>query len=199
MNITICGVGNVGSQIAYGCILHPKLSVLQLRLVDIDEKRLHAEVADLKQAAEILHNYFVQVEATSEIKESDIYVIAAGRSSDDRESLWEANKPLVENYMAKISKVCHERSMVVMVTNPSTRLAQLALNYVPFVIPAGSMLDNARWRLCNVTGTHEKPTIQQKYLEVKDGKGHTAFAPATETIIRILQWEEGFGCHGKGL
>jgi malate/lactate dehydrogenase len=191
-SVTVIGCGAVGSQIAYGCILHPKLSVLQLRLVDIDEKRLNAEVADLKQAAEILHNYFVQVEATSEIKESDIFVIAAGRSSDDRESLYEFNKPIVENYMAKISKVCHERSMVIMVTNPSTQLAQLALNYIPFVIPAGSMLDNARWRLCKVAGSHEKPNIQQKYHEVKDGKGHTAFAPATEAINLILRWCEGF-------
>jgi malate/lactate dehydrogenase len=182
-------VGHVGIVIAFGCVMHPSLSDdLILYLLDIDNKKLIGESADLQQAVEILHSS-AKIIPTNDIPEADVYVIAAGRSLDDRESLYEENKKIIENYLPEISRKRHENSLVLMVTNPSTKLAQLALNYVPLVIPIGNLLDNARLRLCKATGSHEKPDIQAKYLEVRENKGWTAFAPATECLIRILQWK----------
>jgi malate/lactate dehydrogenase len=177
----------VGIAVAYGCVLLPSLSEdLKLYLLDIDEKKLMAEVADLQQAAEIL-NSNAKIEAVHDIQESDAYVISAGKGGGDRDALYEENRKIIENYMPEISRKRHENSLTLIITNPSTRLAQLAMNHIPLVIPTGNMLDNARLRLCKVSGRHEKPDIQQKYLEVKDGK-NPAFAPATECLVRILQW-----------
>lgn len=189
MKVCIIGAaGHVGSAIAYACVLHPRLSdELTLYLLDIDEKKLKSEAADLQQAMEVLHSN-AKIIPTLEIPESDCYVIAAGKNGADREALYEENKKIIENYMPEISRKLHENSLVLIVTNPSTRLAQLALNYVPLVIPIGNLLDNARLRLCKVSGSHEKPDIQAKYLEVNEGK-NPAFAPATECLVRILQWE----------
>lgn len=190
MIITILGVGNVGSAVAFIVALHPELSEnLKLFLLDTDEKKLKGEVADLQQAVEILHSN-ADVMAVRDIHESDIYVFCMGKNGSDREELYNANKPIAEEYLKRIAEVRHENSIVLMMTNPSHRLSQIALEYVPLAIPIGSLLDNARLRLCKATGTHERPEIQKKYMEAKEGKGYTNFAPATECLIRILQWKQ---------
>jgi len=194
MRIEIVGCGNVGSLVAYGCILHPTIRcyLKELNLIDIDEKKLAGEIADLTQMKEMIPICEDKKITSNPISESDIYVICAGKSNDDREMLYEDNSKIVREYLEKIATVRKENSILLMVTNPSGKLAQLALDYVPLVIPIGNLLDNARLRLCKATGKHEKPSIQSEYLKVKECKGYSSMAPATEVLIRILQYTIGF-------
>jgi malate/lactate dehydrogenase len=183
--VTIIGAaGNVGTAISFG-LLWGEMLVSNLDLIDIDDKKLQGEISDLRQAIEIKGLPRMKIESIIDPRESDFYVICAGKSSDNRESLYETNLPIINHYMAKIAEVRKEDSIVLMVTNPSTRLTKVALDYVPYVIPIGNMLDNARLRLCKVNGSHEKPDIQKKYLETKNGKGYSNWAVSTEVISVI--------------
>jgi malate/lactate dehydrogenase len=191
MNITIIGCGAVGSQIAFGCLLHPYLRKdLTLKLLDIDEKRLEGEYEDLIQAAEMLKGE-TSISIETKIPPSHVYVIAAGKTSSNREEVFEENSKIVRECMEQIASNYHcQTSMVLMVSNPSHKLAQIALEYVPVVIPTGNILDNARLNQCYATGKHESPNIQGEYLKVKNFKGFSAFAPAVEALERIYQWKK---------
>lgn len=186
----VIGCGNVGTAICYGLLL--KNSFHTIHMIDIDKIRLKAEVADLTQAARVLGSK-VEFEAIEEPREADFYILVCGRAGDDdRTKLYETNAPIIEEYSAKIAKVRHEKSVILIVSNPSTRLAQDALRHNPVVIPIGNRLDNARLKMCRASGAHEKPDIQGKYLDVKEGKGYTSFAPASEVLKIISEFGYGF-------
>lgn len=193
MHIEIIGCGNVGSQIAFGCLLHSTIRcyLKELNIIDIDEKKVRGEIADLTQMKEMISLTDNIKIVSHPISEADIYVISAGLTSDDREKVYEVNSKIVKEYLERIQKIRKENSLVIMTTNPSHKMAQLALEYVPLVIPTGTMLDNSRLRLCKVCGTHEKPNIQEKYLEVKENKSYTSYAPATEVLVRIVEYIHG--------
>jgi L-lactate dehydrogenase len=189
MNITICGIGRVGSAIAFGLVLTE--NDFELDLIDIDKKKLCGEIADLEQAVEVLHKN-IKIEIVENPRESDYYIICCGKSGSDRESLYEHNKDIILPYLEMIARVRKENSWVLMVTNPSGRLSQLAMEYTPLVIPIGNKLDNARLRLFKVISRHETPEIQDKYREVAINKGYTAFAPASECLSIIQRLNRGF-------
>lgn len=183
MKITVIGgAGKVGSQVAFGLIILN--DCFKLDLIDIDKKRLYGEMADMKQAAEVLRKQ-ITIENVEEPRGSDYYVICAGRSGSDRLALYDDNKKIILPYIQMIARERYEESVVLMVTNPSTKLTQMALDYLPLVIPIGNKLDNARLRLCQVNASHEMPSIQAKYSEVAINKGWTAFGVAAEVISNI--------------
>jgi malate/lactate dehydrogenase len=178
-------MGFVGSAVAY-TLLHIPICCEEIDMIDIDKAKLRGEIADLKQAAEVMRKR-ITIEETEEPRESDLYIICAGKSSQDRESLLEANKEVVEPYLREISRVRKEGSILFMVTNPSAALSKIALDYMPYVFPIGNMLDNARLRLSQINSPHEKPEVQKKYLEVKEGKGYTNWAVASEVAELIVK------------
>jgi malate/lactate dehydrogenase len=193
MDTTIIGAGRVGVQIAYGLILEGFNIKNRIDLIDIDKQRLIGEIADLKQASEVLRKTN-EISAVEEPRESDFYIITAGKCGSDRMALYEDNKKIIIPYLEAIARVRREDSVIMMVTNPSTMLAKLALDYVPLVIPIGNKLDNARLRLCRVNAPHEKPDIQEKYKEVASNKGYTNFGVASEVLTYI---ELYYGFTGK--
>ncbi len=194
-SVTIFGVGKVGSTIAFSCIIKELCDSIDL--IDTDYERLASEHSDLVQAKET-YKKRISVALPIEPRESDVYVICAGnrRGNDkgSREVLYIKNRETVIRILEKIKKVRKENSLVLMVTNPSTQLSKDALDYVPLVIPCGNLIDNARLRLCKVQGSHEKPDIEQKCLDVVNGKGYTNYAITTEVLLRIIQWQRGLDC-----
>jgi len=191
-HFTIIGCGHTGSQIAFSLVLTE--DNFSLDLIDTDKKKLYGEMADLKQASEVLHKN-IKIESAEEPRESDFYIISCGKSGNDRESLFKENRVIILPYLAMISRARKEDSWVMMVTNPSGRLSQLALDYIPLVIPIGNRLDNARLRLCQVNASHEKPNIQMKYYEVAVNKGYTAFGVTAE-VIQLLKYSIGLNSLG---
>lgn len=198
MRVTIYGLGNVGSAVAFGCIREAIASadVNQIDLIDTDIKKLYGEYSDLVQATEVFHRK-IEICLPIQARPSDVYVIAVGTAVPiteakegfySREMLFQENIDVVMPIIKEIKQVRHENSLVLMVTNPSNMLAQQALEHIPLVFPIGSMLDNARLRLTKVEGSHEKPNIQKKYADVKKYKGYTNWACAGEVLMRISQW-----------
>lgn len=194
-SVTIFGVGKVGSTIAFSCILKDVCESIDI--IDTDLVSLVSQHSDLLQAKET-HNRRTKIAMPIEPRESDVYVICAGErrgtNKCSREVLYKENFTVVKPILEQIKKVRKENSLVLMVTNPSTELSKLALDYVPLVFPCGNLIDNARLRLCRVQGPHEKPDIEQKCLDVVNGKGYTNFAIATEVLVRINQWRSGLNC-----
>jgi len=183
--VTIFGTGNVGSQIAYQLII----SGYSVDLIDTDSKALFGQYNDLLQAKEIADHPYTELTCPLVPRESDIYIIAAGSKvehGNDRNLLFKKNSVIVEEIAKIIAKVRNEDSMTLMVTNPTTELAKLALDHIPNVLPVGNMLDNARLRLSKVSGSHEKPDINNQYELVKNNKGHTCFGVTTE-VIKVIK------------
>lgn len=179
---TIIGCGNVGASIAFGLVLTK--DNFELDLIDIDRIKLAGEIADLKQACEVMHKN-IRIESVEEPRKSDCYIITAGKAGIDRNILYEENSKIILPLIKTIAKVNGEDSWVLMVTNPSHRLAQLALEHIPRIIPIGNKLDNARLRLSKVTASHENPEIQSQYHEVIMNKGYTNWATACEVLDYI--------------
>lgn len=176
---TVLGSGHVGSAISFSLVLTQ--NDFELDIIDIDKKKLNGEIADLEQAVEVLHKN-IKVDSRDEPRESDYYIICCGKSGNDRESLYENNRLIILPYLEIIARVRKENSWIFMVTNPSGRLSQLALEYSPLVIPIGNKLDNARLRMFKVISRHEKPEIQDKYREVSINKGFSQWGVTAEVI-----------------
>jgi malate/lactate dehydrogenase len=185
MLVTVFGLGNVGSQIAYQLVLDGSFSV---DLIDSDSKALFGQYHDLLQAKEIANYPYTEISCPLVPRESDFYIICAGSKvehGNDRNLLFKKNSVIVEEIAKMIAKVRKEDSITLMVTNPPTELTKLALDYIPNVLPVGNMLDNARLRLSKVSGSHEKPNIDDQYNLVKENKGHTCFGITTE-VMRVI-------------
>jgi malate/lactate dehydrogenase len=193
MKITIIGMGNVGSLTAFSCLMQHDM-IIDLDLIDINQVKAKSEAADLLQAAEV-QGIKRDIHIVDSPKESDIYIIALGSplrdGSTDRISKYDSYKGIITDYAEMISRVRKEHSTLLIVTNPSTMLATDAMRHLPFVIPVGNLLDNARYRLCCVSGSHEKPDILKKYLEVKSGKD-TQFGVVSEIMQYIMWHHQGF-------
>ncbi|RLG45339.1 MAG: hypothetical protein DRN81_02110 [Thermoproteota archaeon] len=192
-SVTVFGLGKVGSQIAYQLAMDNHFGPIYL--IESDEKTLEGHYNDLVQSIEVYNSdSYMQygndrlVCPTKPIP-TDFYIICAGtriEHGNDRTLLFNKNKDIVEEILTMIAKVRKEDSITFMVTNPSTELTKLALDYIPNVLPVGNKVDNARLRLTKVSGSHEKPKINEQYKLVKDNKGYTNFAVTTE-VMEILR------------
>lgn len=181
MNITIIGIGNVGSALAFGLIL--KGIGETINIVDIDKEKLNSEFLDLKNCIDVL-GIKTKLNKYSEIQKSDIYILTAGRNTSkaERDKLYDDNKIIAEHYFKEIAKL-NPTAWVLVVTNPSHKLAQLGLNYLQKVIPIGNMLDNARYKSYHLFGKHEAPV--DLYKQIKKGKGYTNWGCVAE-VIKLL-------------
>jgi len=190
--IQIFGMGHVGSLLAYRCACEFDSLVY---INDIDKEKLQSEEADLQQACLVEH-LPSEVRLSNMVEEADIYVICANApkkasAPDDRMELLAANAPIVMDIAHEIAKVRKEMSMTLIITNPSHTLAAEALDIIPFAVPTGNLLDNARLRMCRATGQHERPSIQEKYDLVKSGKGYTQFGAISEAVVYIRGYING--------
>jgi len=188
--VTVFGLGRVGSQVAYQLLMSDQI-FYEIDLIDTDERTLTGQYNDLLQANEIIDAH-TRINCPNKVKASDCFVICAGsriQHGNDRKLLLKKNTKIIKEIVHDIAKVRNDDSITLMVTNPSTELTKIALDYIPNVLPMGNMLDNARLRLCNVSGSHEKPCINSQYELVKENKGYTSFGITSEVIKTIRRFK----------
>ncbi|MFX0149942.1 MAG: L-lactate dehydrogenase [Candidatus Hodarchaeota archaeon] len=161
--VSIIGCGNVGVRYAYALMI--KGIARQIVMVDIDKDRLEGEVQDLSHGAPYVSPVNLIAGDYSEIHNSHIVVITAGKSrkqNDSRLDLVKANVNLYKEIIPKIVKYA-PNAIYLIVTNPVDILAYVAykianeLSNKPAneVISSGTVLDTARFRYliakhCNV-------------------------------------------------
>ncbi len=157
--VSIIGCGNVGMRYAYALML--KGGVRQIVLVDLDKKRLEGEVMDLSHGAPYISPVEIIAGDYSQIKNSDLVVITAGRKQKPDQTRLDLVKDNVELYRKIIPEIVKYASSAILliVSNPVDVLSYAAYKFSSKpkekVIGSGTVLDTARVRFllskhCNV-------------------------------------------------
>ena len=146
--VSIIGAGNVGATAGF-VILMKKLA--DIVLVDIVDSVL-GKALDMKQAGTIegFPNSVIGTKDFSEIKDSDVVVITAGkvRTPDmTREDLLEGNSKIVKGILGEIKEHC-PNAFLIIVTNPLDLLVDMVIKEgfdKKKVIGQSGVLDSCRF------------------------------------------------------
>ncbi|MFC1801015.1 malate dehydrogenase [Nanoarchaeota archaeon] len=148
--VSIIGAGNVGATAAFVILMKRLADVVMVDIVD----SVLGKALDMQQAATIekIDNKIIGTTDFSEIKNSDIVVVTAGkpRTPDikTREDLLEVNKGIIDNVLTQVKQYC-PNAILIIVTNP----LDLLVNYIigqgfdsRKVIGQSGTLDSARFK-----------------------------------------------------
>jgi malate dehydrogenase len=146
VKISIIGSGKVGSSIAFS-LLHT-IKPNELVLVDIIKSLVDAEAFDLAHASVSLSPKTKIFGTTNifEIKNSNFIIITAGKprtNETSRNQLFLINKPIIVKICKTVSEIA-PNAFVIIVTNPATKLANVAKQFCNNVIAMDNQLDTAR-------------------------------------------------------
>lgn len=212
MKIAIIGCGKVGSTAAFALLYTVKPK--EIMLIDRNKAKVEAEALDLCHAANsTLVKSSVDIK---DAKDSDLIIITAGKprtpgSNETRADLAKTNEPIIRDFMEEIMKVA-PKAHIIMVTNPSTQMGEVAKEYTPNVTVMDNQLDTVRLRYfiggCSkseVTGEHgenmqfifkDKLTEDQKKRvteltkgagrKIIEGKGYTNWGIAAQ-ICEVIK------------
>ncbi len=193
MKISIIGgAGKVGSHVGYALLLRD-IKMDELVLQDVVESVI-GEAMDLQQAAAAMGKD-VKIRGTldiAECKDSDIVIIAAGkgRSSDeDRYSLLEANKKILDSILEK--NPGSEKTIYLITTNPVDAMTYFLVKSIgdrKRVIGISTITDTGRMKVFSdgyLIGEHGKnmvpigedvvEKVKESNIEVLKLKGGTWF------------------------
>jgi malate dehydrogenase len=148
--ISIIGVGNVGSTLAFNIL--QRLDIKELVLVDISGDLAQGVALDLEDTRKFL-NFSTEIKGTkniSAIRNSDLVVITAGITRKEgmtRLDLFKINSKIAKDLSLKIKKFA-PFSIVIVVSNPLDFITYTVVKETSFsrfrVIGMGSGLDTAR-------------------------------------------------------
>tara|TARA_Y100000310_G_scaffold344362_1_gene456744 strand:+ start:292 stop:978 length:687 start_codon:yes stop_codon:yes gene_type:complete len=148
MKISIFGAGNVGAACGFASLF--ELKPEELVIVDINDALASGEALDLAHAAVVIspQTKVVGGDAVPAIKDSDFIIITAGKARTpdikSRDDLFEINKRIIEAICKGVNEFAPEAT-ILMVTNPSTKLADVAKSVCSGPIVAmDNQLDTAR-------------------------------------------------------
>jgi len=149
--ISVIGVGNLGSCIAYE--IANRGLVEELVLIDIFRDLAEGNAADIGQAIAFRNNVNVHAGDHKNVADSNIIIVTAGKprtpEMKTRLELLEVNKKIIRDVAQSIRKFAGD-SIIVTLTNPVDIMNYLMWKYTGFprekVIGSAGMLDSARFR-----------------------------------------------------
>ncbi|MEM1582778.1 MAG: malate dehydrogenase [Candidatus Bathyarchaeia archaeon] len=149
--VSVIGVGNLGSCIAYE-IANRGLAE-ELVLIDVLRDLSEGNAADIEHAIAFRNNTSIYAGDYSDAEDSSIIVVAAGKprtpEMKSRLELLEVNKQIIRDIAKKIRGI-REEPVVITLTNPVDVMNYLLWKYTGFprtrVIGSAGMLDSARFR-----------------------------------------------------
>ncbi len=148
--ITIVGMGNVGSTIAYALLVSGLAS--ELVLIDHNRSKAEGEMMDLNHAVPLTHPTKIIVGDYSDCAGSAITIIAAGAGQKPGETRLDLVKRNFEIFQKIVPQVAtyNPNGIILIATNPVDVLtyASLKLSGLPSsqIIGSGTILDTARFR-----------------------------------------------------
>jgi len=161
--ISVIGVGNLGSCIAYE-IANRGLTE-ELVLIDILRDLAEGNAADIGQAIAFRNNVEVYAGDYEDAADSEMIVVTAGKprtpKMKTRLELLEVNKKIISNVAQRIRRIAKD-SIVITLTNPVDVINYLMWRYTGFprrrVIGSAGMLDSARFRYV-LSRRHSVPVL----------------------------------------
>jgi len=147
MKISILGAGRVGSSIAF--LLLSEVKPKEVVLYDINSNLVRGEALDLGHASVSLSPETKVIGTTdiSKITDSDFVIITAGKArttEQSRAELADFNGKIIADLSKNIEELS-PKAVVLVVTNPSTQMAETARNNCSNkVIAMDNQLDTSR-------------------------------------------------------
>lgn len=183
--VSIIGCGNVGVRYAYALMISG--IVRQIVMVDIDKKRMEGEVMDLSHGAPYISPVEITPGNYSDISNSDLVVITAGRKqkpNQTRIDLAKENIDLYKNIIPKLMKYS-PKAIFLVVSNPVDILTYAAYKFSgkpsTEVIGSGTALDTARFRF--LLGAHCKVDPRNVHAYILGEHGDSEFAVWSTAMI----------------
>lgn len=146
--ITVIGAGLVGATSTYSMMM--KEIADEIVLVDLDDKRVNAEVWDIRHGFSEMSKTTVKKGTYDDCKDSDVIVITAGvarKVGESRNDLLIKNSRIMESICAEIKK-SGTKAVVIVVSNPVDVLANVAAKFLQMpkgkVFGTGCTLDTSR-------------------------------------------------------
>lgn len=148
--VSIIGCGSVGVRYAYALAI--KRAARRIVMVDLDRKRLDAEVLDLSHGAPFIAPVEFVAGGYPEIAGSDLVVITAGKKQKPGQSRIDLARDNVDLFRSIVPSVMEHApdAVLLVVSNPVDILAYVAFRFsgkpAGEVIGSGTVLDSARFR-----------------------------------------------------
>lgn len=196
--VGIVGAGQVGSALAYACLIRDTAPIISL--YDIDKLRVDAQVADLAHGSIFAEPEVIGGADVSSMRDCDVIVITSGapqKPGQSRLDLAGINAKIIADVMPKMLEVSPD-ALYVIVANPCDVLAVVAqkVSGLPTnrVFATGTGLDTARLRHLIAHRAH----VRERNVEaVMAGEhGDTEFAlwsSARIGVTPILEWTDEQG------
>ncbi|AJQ90631.1 L-lactate dehydrogenase [Propionibacterium freudenreichii] len=196
--VGIVGAGQVGSALAYACLIRDTAPIISL--YDIDKLRVDAQVADLAHGSIFAEPEVIGGADVSSMRDCDVIVITSGapqKPGQSRLDLAGINAKIIADVMPKMLEVS-PGALYVIVANPCDVLAVVAqkVSGLPTnrVFATGTGLDTARLRHLIARRAH----VRERNVEaVMAGEhGDTEFAlwsSARIGVTPILEWTDEQG------
>jgi len=150
IKVSIIGVGNVGSTLAYNLATSKICSKIALK--DIRENIVEAMALDISQSASVANsNTIVEVSKSGkDLRDSNIVVVTAGvprKPGMSRDDLLLINAKIIKSVIEDIKEYC-PNTIIIVVSNPLDAMVYAALKISKFkrnkVIGMAGILDSAR-------------------------------------------------------
>jgi len=177
MKISILGLGRVGTSLLSSLVISD-LPIETIYLYDIDKKLVKGQAEDLRDMVFLLGKKIKIEEDILKAKDSDLYIITAGKPRKDGKSDFdiEANMLLVSTCLV----FCNHDKPIWIVTNPTKKIVYLLKDAFEFkeLVSIGDMLDTAR----KVRTDKEPKDIANFIL---NNKGYSNLGCVGEIILRL--------------
>ncbi len=149
MKVAIIGAGNVGKAVFHD-LQHVNM-IREITLIDKNENKAKAEVADAKDAAVLWEEYGAKLSfgGYENTKGADIIIYTAGSSKiqTDRMEILHTNCNIAEEVFTEINRY-NQDAIILCVTNPldvvTMKIQQVTGRAARKVIGSGTLLDTAR-------------------------------------------------------
>ncbi|AQP48887.1 L-lactate dehydrogenase [Tessaracoccus aquimaris] len=197
--LSIVGAGAVGTSLAYAALIRGAAS--EVALMDINEKKVHAEALDLAHGSQFLPP--ARIDGSSDVavtEASDIVVIAAGAKQKPGETRMDLAEKTVD-LMKKIVPGLVEQSpeaVFILVTNPVDVVTQAVVKISELpdgrVFGSGTVLDSSRLRYLVAQECDIAMSNVHAYICGEHGDSEIPLW-STSTIggVPLSQWEEQTG------
>ena len=197
--LSIVGAGAVGTSLAYAALIRGAAS--EVALMDINEKKVHAEALDLAHGSQFLPPARIDGSSDPAVTEaSDIVVIAAGAKQKPGETRMDLAEKTVD-LMKKIVPGLVEQSpeaVFILVTNPVDVVTQAVVKISELpdgrVFGSGTVLDSSRLRYLVAQECDIAMSNVHAYICGEHGDSEIPLW-STSTIggVPLSQWEEQTG------
>ncbi len=193
MKVAIIGTGRVGSTTAFCLVDNPE--VTQLLLVNKTKKIAEGLKHDLIGTYPE-HGEKIEIANYEDANEADIIVVTAGAfGAPSGSSLWEANKPIIEEVFSKIKP--KKNAKIIVTTTPCDRIAYLiwkltSLDYKN-ILGFGGQLDVNRLKYLIATDTNNFSTsLQADFIGEHGKRGIPIFRELVSNREKIIKDTRNF-------